>query len=126
MTLFQLGDFTLRSGGQSHFKIECDALTEADWACLAFIGNNHIPDKFFMALPIPRGGVPFANALKKYEDRSSLTLLLVDDVLTTGDAFEETRQWAHEHHQISLEDIIGLVVFARGECPDWITPIFQM
>lgn len=126
MALFQLGDFTLHSGERSFWKIECDALTEADWQCLAHIGMCHLEEGFFMVLPVPMGGIPFARAMKQYEDTSGVTLLLVDDVLTTGNSLEETRQWAHKQHQIPLEAIKGLVVFSRGECPKWVTPIFQM
>ena len=35
MNLFQLGKFTSHAGKELNWKIECDALTDADWECLA-------------------------------------------------------------------------------------------
>jgi len=42
MNLFQLGKITLNSGKKSFFKIECDALTEEDWDCLAEIAMEEV------------------------------------------------------------------------------------
>lgn len=118
-SLFMLGDFKLHSGRYSRFKIDCDALTEADWDTLAFIGMEKLgwPD-FYAVLSVPRGGDRFAVALEKYKKNYG-TVLLVDDVLTTGQSIE-----AHRRQSPAIK--YGLVVFARGECPSWVTPIFQM
>ncbi len=116
--LFQSGNFILHSGSLSHWKIDCDALTNDDWATLALMISERV--KFSVAIPIPCGGVKFASALRRYEtgriDRDPV--LIVDDVLTTGTSMEEKRKY--------YPDSIGAVVFARGDCPDWITPLFQM
>lgn len=125
--LFQLGDFTLHSGEGSRWKIECDALTGMDWVALAYMGLEKMGwPSIFMALLVPRGGLALTKALKPYESSEGTKLLLVDDVLTTGKSMEDLRHWANSHHGVELEDIIGLVAFARGRCPDWVTPIFQM
>jgi len=64
--------------------------------------------------------------LKEYPARvfigaSTANLLIVDDVLTTGSSMEEVRKEMGTYYQSE-----GFVLFARGECPDWITPLFQM
>ena len=43
-------------------------------------------------------------------------MLIVDDVFTTGASMEA----------LHTPGDIGAVVFARGLCPSWITPLFQM
>jgi orotate phosphoribosyltransferase len=117
MNLFTLGNFILNSGKSSNFKIECDALTDADWDAIAEI----ILGKFIFndVYGIPRGGVPLADRLRSHTKKNAC-LLLVDDVLTTGNSMLEARQ------KFGRLNTIGVVLFARGECPDWIHPIFQM
>ena len=120
MNIFQLGDFKLHSGQKSKWKIDCDALTDADYETFAWIVSNEFKIKFGKVKPIPRGGNRFAEALKKYESRSwDIHTLIVDDVLTTGKSFEAMRRK-------EVENILGVVIFARGKCPDWVIPIFQM
>jgi orotate phosphoribosyltransferase len=46
--------------------------------------------------------------------------LIVDDVLTTGKSMEEMRK---KHSNVLT---IGVVLFARGKCPKWVEPIFNM
>ena len=120
MNLFQSGDFTLHSGEHSAFKIHCDVLTPADWETLAAMVAARIPFRF--AVGVPKGGLPFARALLRHEDRrrDDLPVLIVDDVLTTGASMEETRA------SMLNCPIVGVVVFARRECPDWIHPICRM
>ena len=120
MNLFQSGDFTLHSGERSALKIECDALTTADWETLAAMVAARIPFRF--AVGVPKGGMGFARALLRHEDRrrDDLPVLIVDDVLTTGASMEETRA------SMFTGPTVGVVVFARRECPDWIRPIFRM
>jgi orotate phosphoribosyltransferase len=116
--LFQKGEFSLSSGLKSDFKIECDALTDEDINTLAFIVSRKI--KFKRALGVVSGGIKFADALDKYKvDDWNLPTLIADDVLTTGSSMERVRR------AIS-ETVIGVVVFARGKCPDWVNPVFQM
>ena len=118
VNLFQSGDFTLHSGEQSALKIECDALTSADWDTLAAMVAQRF--KFAAVSWVPTGGMKFAFALQDYATNDTAhPVLLVDDVLTTGESMEATR--------LLLSDpSIGVVAFARGACPDWIHPIFKM
>ena len=125
MNLFQSGDFTLHSGEQSALKIECDALTPADWDTLAAMVAERF--KFQHAFGIPNGGLRFAETLNRVyamREYPQWPILIVDDVLTTGASMEQWREWATAYY--STSNVIGVVVFARGECPGWIRPIFRM
>lgn len=114
--LFQSGIFKLASGQYSNWKIECDALTKQDWATLAAMAYEILPP-FGEVVGVPRGGIPFADALSHYMTSMSKTLLIVEDVVTTGNSIEKFRNG---------RDAIGVCVFAREKCPDWVTPLFRM
>jgi orotate phosphoribosyltransferase len=117
--LFQSGMFKLASGTVSRFKIECDALTPNDWEALAEQIANRC-EEFGAVLGVPTGGEPLAEALKGYRSRGAL--LVVDDVLTTGDSILATLR----HHRNYLGGVTGWVVFARGPCPAGVHALFQM
>ena len=115
MTLFRQGDFTLHSGSKSWLKIDCDALTDDDWATLAIAVYEH-GIKFRRVIGVPQGGLKFAYALEPYRfPNPEYPVLIVDDVMTTGNSMEEMRA--------KYPGSIGVVVWARGRCPDWIEPI---
>lgn len=118
MNLFQTGEFKLHSGGISNFKIECDALTEDDLETIAKLISQKF--NFNFVIGIPTGGEELAEKLEKYVDKYTSKTLIVDDILTTGFSMEDY------HWDINGRENIGVVIFARGPCPDWITPIFQM
>jgi hypothetical protein len=123
--LFQLGDFTSHGGAILPWKIECDALSEADWDCIArMIADKY---KFKEVRGIPQGGIPLQKALEKYADPNSDILLLVDDIYTTGCSMGEYRaQWIDEMLSYAQTNIRGVVLFARNPITqDWIKPIFQ-
>ena len=121
--LFQQKRFQMHSGGYSDFKLECDALTTGDYETLAFIISRNI--KFGEVYGIPRGGLPFGDALKKYITPNHPTLLIADDVLTTGGSMEEAKgQFIAKGYDSA--NIRGIVVFARGELKSWIESIFTM
>ncbi len=101
MSLFQKGDFISHAGLPLAWKIECDALTDDDWECLAFLISQRC--SFGTVYGIPRGGVKLANALEKYCDPTSKIRLVVDDVYTTGKSMNDVMQ----------DGDIGFVVFAR-------------
>lgn len=123
MGLFQLGDFTLRSGAKSAWKIECDVLTPDDWAALAKMAAEILPP-FGFVYGVPRGGVPFAHALQEYASDYCLDpVLIAEDVVTTGGSMERYRA---EHDPGIATRVIGVCVFARGPCPEWVTPLFRM
>lgn len=112
MNLFQKHRFKMHSGGFSDFKLECDALTPKDWDALAFIASRGLT--FKQAFGIPRGGLKFAKALNQYATPSSNTILIADDVLTTGGSIKEF-QAKLISQGYKLENMQNLVVFARGE-----------
>jgi orotate phosphoribosyltransferase len=122
MSLFRLGDFTLHSGSQSRWKIDCDALSPQDWEALAVMLVERLP-AFGLVVGVPEGGLPLADALGKYAD-SVGPVLVVDDVLTTGRSMEEEREFLLKRYK--PEDNLGAVVFARGPCPDWVYPLFRL
>jgi orotate phosphoribosyltransferase len=115
--IFQCGDFTLHSGQKSAWKIECDSLTQDDWEGLARIASERLPP-FGSVDGVPRGGIPFAKAMEKYITPGSAIVLICEDVVTTGASIEK--------HRAGRSPVAGVVVFARGKVPDWVTPLFQM
>ena len=118
MSLFQLGNFTLHSGGKSFWKIDCDALSSEDWATLAKMVYENV-DRFRRVVGVPQGGLKLAIALKPYcFPNPEYPTLIVDDVLTTGDSMTKMKK------TISGK-VIGAVIFARGRCPDWVVALFQ-
>ena len=115
ISLFQLGNFKSHSGEILPWKIACDRLRLEDWECLAVMLTEMI-GPFGSVEGVPRGGIPFANAVSRYTTQGPL--LIVDDVFTTGRSME-----AHRAGRRSL----GAVVFSRGAVvPGWVTPIFRM
>lgn len=115
--LFRFGDFSLNSGKQSFFKIDCDALTDDDIDTLAFMIQKEL--RFSKVVGIPRGGVRLAKSLENWKKQYGPTLI-VDDVLTTGRSMEKEKEKYPE------DIVIGVVIFARGECPEWVQPMFTM
>jgi hypothetical protein len=130
MTLFQIGNFKSHSGEILSWKIECDSLTDNDWECLCHVALK-VVKPFRSVEGIPRGGLKLSNLLYPYSiEKTSkrrwnphLPHLIVDDVFTTGSSMEERRKFLERQ---GIEDIRGLVVFARSPPPKWIKPIFQV
>ena len=116
MNLFVREDFISHAGLPLTWKVECDALSESDYEALAKIVSEKI--KFKDVIGIPRGGIPFENALKKYTSNDGNDhLLICDDVYTTGTSMREVYQ----------EGAIGIVVFARNERSDeWSIALWHM
>lgn len=113
LNLITVGKFTAHSGDVLDFKIECDALTDEDFSSLASIIAKRF--RFGDVEGIPRGGIRLATALQPYV--SVGPTLIVDDVLTTGHSMENARRAVTDR---------GVVIFARGPVPDWITPVFTL
>ena len=84
MTLFKWGGFTGASGKYLPFKIDCDALTNDDWKCIANIVFQQINIPFKTVYGVPSGGFKFAESLIIYEDPTASNILIVDDVWTSG------------------------------------------
>lgn len=115
--LFQSGEFRLHSGGTSDFKIDCDALTNAEIAVLATQLVRRLP-AFGRVVGIPTGSMRLAERLRSHATTGPL--LIVDDVLTTGASMKRVRDG---HGDLGA---VGAVLFARGPCPSWIVPLFVM
>lgn len=119
-TLFRYGGFRLRSGLQTSWKIDCDALTKRDWEALAWMARLLL-EPYSRVVDCGGASKPFAEALRRIITIPGKTLI-ADDVLTTGSTMDSMR------HKIGKEDgeeCIGIVAFARGRCPAWITPLFE-
>lgn len=97
------------------WKIDCDALSNADWECLAHMAVEKLGRPFGAVRPVPTGGYKLADHLRPFVTRGPA--LVVDDVLTTGASFAEYKL---------ADDDLGLVVFARGKRPEWVVALFQM
>jgi hypothetical protein len=113
-TIFQLARLIGHSGGTLSWKVECDALTDQDWNCLAALAWRILPS-FGLIEGVPRGGLRFAEQLHHFSTAGCSTLLIADDVCTTGASLEAQR---------AGRDAIGVVAFARSGCPSWVTPIW--
>lgn len=117
--LFQLGKVVLSSGQQSDFKIDCDALTDADIECLAYLISQQV--KFREVYGVPTGGSRLSSVMEKYAERGSkLPVLIVDDVFTTGKSI--TRFAA----EFDPNGWIGFVIFARNDLPANVQALFKM
>lgn len=125
MNLFQLGNFTLHSGEQSSWKVECDALTEADLETLARLIAEKV-GPFYRVVGVPSGGSRLARALMPYVSKRTpgggtpMPALLVDDVLTTGASMEQMRR------DFEPIPVVGVVLFARREPPAWVRAVWRL
>jgi orotate phosphoribosyltransferase len=125
--LFQRGDFTLASGQKATWKIECDALTPADWHGLAAMLLDYLPYQFAAVYGVPRGGVPLAHALRPFcvHPTVSSVVLVVDDVWTTGGSMQ--RFIDADVQRLMTRGAIGrAVVFARNPVPAGVTALFSV
>lgn len=113
-TLFQRGEFKLPSGTTTSWQIDCEALSDADIESLAQLAAGRVGN--FGRLEYAGAGARrFAEALRKHA--TSGPVLLAGDVLVTGATMEDYR---------NERDLQGVVIFARGACPDWVTPLFTL
>lgn len=119
MELFENKTFVMHSGDIGHWKIECDALTDADIDTLALMISEKF--NFIKVYGIPTGAVRIEKALEKYRTAYSNNFLIVDDVLTTGASMEEAKAAMN-----TPLNIIGVVLFARTSPPQWVYPVFQL
>lgn len=126
--LFALGEFLLHSGEKSAWKIECDALTRKDWNTLAYMVYERF-GPFDHAIGVPTGGFPFAESLNRMfaTYNGEHKVLIVDDVLTTGNSFEAMRRrLLVPGSGYTPERIQGVAVFARGRTPEWVQAIMTV
>lgn len=121
--LFNSGIFTLASNKSSNFKIDCDYLDDYDIETLSRIIYD-TAKPFGYVKGVPTGGLRLADALRKYIDTTANGILIVDDVLTTGKSMESILEETIK--RTKNLNIQGVVIFARGLCPEWITPLFTL
>lgn len=119
--IFKTGDFTLASGLQSTFKIDCDELTNDDLYSLALYANKFLPD-FKAVMGVPRGGIRFADQMRKFVSHDGC-ILVVDDVFTTG---KSMINFIKENELDQNSGVQGLVIFARNPPLPWIRTIFTI
>ena len=117
LDLFIDGLFISHSGKELEFKIEADALSDRTIETIAKIIKRK--KLFSEVYGIPTGGERLAKALEKYAHPEG-GLLIVDDVLTTGDSMEKAK------HKFGRLNTAGAVIIARGPCPDWIEPVLSL
>lgn len=118
--LFQYGDFKSAAGLPLAWKIECEALTPDDWACIAKVGAANL-EPFGSVIGVPSGGWELAHALRPYVNPSSTTTLFVDDVWTTGTSMynyvNRINELMGKDGYAFNDDWKGFVAFARGSYP---------
>ena len=120
--LFVEEDFIGHSGGELHWKIECDAITSPEWKCIARMIFERERRPFQAAIGIPRGGVELGRWLNEYSTQNAEhPYLIIDDVLTTGGSMDEFRE-----KNFKGKESFGWVVFARKQPQPWVNALFQM
>jgi hypoxanthine phosphoribosyltransferase len=68
-----------------------------------------------------RGGCRLVNFLRPHCE-AGYPVLIVDDVLVTGRAMAVARR----QFGADGKPVIGIVILARGKCPDWVWPILSV
>jgi len=125
MDLFQHGEFKSHSGLMLNWKIECDALSEKEWDCLAAMIMEREKTPFKRVEGIPRGGLPLAKALSKYAtNNENDRVLICDDIWTTGGSFKE---YIGKHYPNWLQaQGLKWVIFSRAMTTDGVKALFTM
>lgn len=120
--LFKFGDFDLHSGDKSDWIINCEALTDEDLETLAVVGARLLRP-FGCVVGIPNGGTRFAKAMCGHRSGSIDNLLIVDDVMTTGNSISQAwdKSWNNDG------TLQALVIFSRTDDIHlhWVQRIFQ-
>ena len=122
--LFQSIDFKSHSGLDLSWKIEMDALSDPEWFTVKKMIMEITPP-FKEAVGIPTGGTKLGDLLNEHgTGKDEDPICIVDDVLTTGESMEYfLTQYQRNRKPFTA---IGWVVFARSQCPGWVTALFQM
>lgn len=117
-SIFQSGNFIIASGTETTWRINIEELAFGDMQTLAALIAQRVPP-FSDVLGVPTGGIAIAMALRPHITVGDGPLLLVDDVLTTGDSMRKMRP-ARPH--------IGYVIFDRsqGRRPAWIGALWTL
>ena len=129
--LFKSINFKSHSGLNLSWKIECEALSDPEWATISKMIMELTPP-FQQAVGIPRGGVKLGDLLNEHATGNEKDpVCIVDDVLATGESMEQflsqyQRKELHSWNRTVPFMAIGWVVFARARTPDWVSALFQM
>jgi len=115
LPLFVMKNFRSHAGLSLSWKIECDSLTDEDLETLAMLIGERW--RFGNVVGVPNGGLRLADKVRQYQKDTGPTLI-VDDVLTTGTSMIEMQK--------QYPKAIGVVMFARGPCPSWVSSIFSL
>jgi len=122
MDLFQEVDIIGHAGGRLTWKIECDAISDAEWEVLAKQILHYERRPFRVAIGIPSGATKLGDILNRYASgQPQHPVLVVDDVYTTGTSFKEFKQ---KHYQD--EHIMQWVIFARKPTTHDVNALFTM
>lgn len=124
MSLIQLGDFTLASGAQSTFKLECDQFIEDNIDGLVAL-IRHMVGPYKEVHGVPRGGLRLAEALRPFTTPDGVRLI-IEDVLTTGGSMQRFTNELYAIGSTAWRECAGVAVFARGPCPAWTAALFMM
>tara|TARA_B100000683_G_scaffold277174_1_gene334227 strand:+ start:177 stop:593 length:417 start_codon:yes stop_codon:yes gene_type:complete len=126
--LFQHGDFISHAGLPLKWKLECDAITDDGWKCLAKMIMDYQTKPFYEAVGIPRGGLKLAEALNEYASGNPSDFTLIcDDVFTTGTSMKEFIEENYPNWLMGMG--YRWVVFARqpsNEYPFFTRALFTM
>lgn len=125
--MFNLGTFESSAGITLDWKIECDKLSDQDWFCIAhMISRNY---RFCIVHGVPTGGTILAEGLRGFCHVDARKVLIVDDVITTGQSMERMRKHLIEQYGVPKENIRGVALFSRmraHKIPVWIDVVFQL
>jgi len=124
MALFEYGKFKSAAGLNLNWKINCDALTDEDWECIAKIVAELVDDPFKAVYGVPRGGLKFAEKLRPYCTRTAETILVVDDVWTTGKSMKDFMR----SNNLNVMDGVHCVALFSRDCnlPWYVTSVFEV
>lgn len=126
MSLISFGWFASSSGLQLPWKFDADFLSDEtideiakilQWK-FAFSGVHAVPSD--ETPPKNPAGPRLAKALQRHKT-PGYPLLIVDDVLTTGNSMNRFRAEIG-----ASQSTTGFVICARGPCPNWIWPLFTI
>lgn len=110
--MIRIGKYKLHSGEETFFKICEEDFTDEEIAGFVRIAvDTGIVPRFRSAEPVETGGHRIAKALNEYQDWSSDTYIIADDVLTTGNSIRKVLE------DFPSLDMFALVLFARRPWP---------
>lgn len=120
-------DVTLHSGGKSDFIVDCANLSDSAMECIAYLLHKKLSHPFGSIEGVPAGGLRIAEYMGKYITPEAKRVLIVDDVLTTGNSMEEQLKGRNRY-----QDVMGAVIVVRGNLQQnywnrqWITHLITI